>query len=110
MNGEERDFQKEILKALGVLKTEVDGLKKKVDGLEKRMDAMFSFLQRQAFGKGAKCVRVAVTRDNKPYCTVYGYKTVPEGTEKEYIFAGGRYHPKPGAFECFLCTEWEKRE
>lgn len=108
MDKEERDFQKEILEALGHLRTDLDGLKKKVDGLEKRVDAMFAFLQRQAFEKGAKCTRVAKTPDNKRYCTVYQHKTVPEGTEKGYVFAGGRYHPKPGAFECFLCTEWEK--
>lgn len=36
MDEEERDFQKELLSALGELKTELDGLKKRVDGLEKK--------------------------------------------------------------------------
>jgi len=115
--GEEEDFQKVILKALGDMKAEIVIMGEKIDGLEERIKAaekevmsMFSFLVSQASEKGSQCARVAVTHDNQKYCTVIKHKFLPKAIEGQFVFVAGRYCPKPGGPVCFVCTDWEKKE
>ena len=104
------DFEQELLKAMGSLQKGYQALRKEVTDLKERLDANFSFLVTQAEQKGWQCKRVIVTSSRRRYCTAHAYKSIAKGQEKNFVYVGGRHYPIPGGFECFVCTDWEKRE
>lgn len=110
----DEDFQKQIFNALEALKQEIKKLDERfntrIEALEKSTTIVFQALKSQISAKGTTCIRVAKNSKNEKYCTAWELKSIPKGTESNYILVGGRYHPKPGTTWCYSCIKYEKQD